>query len=69
MHCRAKRIKTNLTLGKGMKKDKKKKKEVFAGALRALPARRPHGPPDPNRTTFITRRQTSKTESEWTRGR
>jgi hypothetical protein len=49
---RAKRIKTNLTKGKELKTEKKK--EIFGGDLKGLPARRPYGPPSPYSTASVT---------------
>jgi hypothetical protein len=50
-HCRAKRIKTNLTKGKEMKTEKSK--ECFWDHKGPL-ARRPYGPPGPHKLVTIT---------------
>jgi hypothetical protein len=44
IHCRTKRIKTNSTIEKGGKAEKKK---GFSGDLRGPPAGEPYGPPSP----------------------
>jgi hypothetical protein len=64
IHCRTKRIKTNLTKEKEMKTEEKKK---FFGDLKGPLAREPYGPPDPYIILSSTRGHQTHTDINYER--